>query len=127
MRTLLCDKITGYRFRPLPVRCYAGANRRGAASRFVDDRLGLFFIFLDGFCATPYSARINSASLSIDILYDPWVCSDGSVIISLGSYDIQKRFLTAIDMEHLLEDPRFDTFETRYAHPRVKGDSRATL
>ena len=55
----------------------------------------------------------------IDILYDPWVCSDGGVIISAGSYEMQKRFLTSIDMQHLLEDERFATFENQMRNIHV--------
>ena len=42
---------------------------------------------------------MKGGGMLIDILYDPWVCSDGGVIISAGSYDMQKRFLTSIDMQ----------------------------
>ena len=121
MRTLLCDKITGYTACQAVTSALFMRERTGEGQHLdlsmIDS--GLFFIFLDGFQNdTLLSEDHERGPMLIDILYDPWVCSDGSVIISLGSYDIQKRFLTAIDMQHLLEDPRFDTFENQMRNIR---------
>lgn len=121
MRTLLCDKITGYTACQAVTSALFMRERTGEGQHLdlsmIDS--GLFFIFLDGFQNdTLLSEDHERGPMLIDILYDPWVCSDGSVIISLGSYDIQKRFLTAIDMQHLLEDPRFDTFENQMRNVR---------
>ena len=81
---------------------------------------GLFFIFLDGFQNhTLLSDDHERAGMLIDILYDPWVCSDGGVIISAGSYEMQKRFLTALDMPHLLSDERFATFVNQMRNIKV--------
>jgi crotonobetainyl-CoA:carnitine CoA-transferase CaiB-like acyl-CoA transferase len=121
MRTLLCDKITGY------TACQAVTSALFMRERVGDGQhldlsmidSGLFFIFLDGFQNdTLLSDDHERGPLLIDILYDPWLCSDGSVIISLGSYEIQRRFLTAIDMSQLLEDPRFDSFENQIRNIR---------
>ena len=121
MRTLLCDKITGYTACQAVTSALFMRERTGEGQHIdlsmIDS--GLFFIFLDGFQNdTLLSEDHERGPMLIDILYDPWLCSDGSVIISLGSYEIQKRFLTAIDMEHLLEDPRFDTFENQMRNIR---------
>ena len=121
MRTLLCDKITGYTACQAVTSALFMRERTGEGQHLdlsmIDS--GLFFIFLDGFQNdTLLSEDHERGPMLIDILYDPWVCSDGSVIISLGSYDIQKRFLTAINMQHLLEDPRFDTFENQMRNIR---------
>jgi crotonobetainyl-CoA:carnitine CoA-transferase CaiB-like acyl-CoA transferase len=114
MRTLLCDKITGY------TACQAVTSalflrERTGIGQHIDLSMidsGLFFIFLDGFQNhTLLSDDHERAGMLIDILYDPWVCSDGGVIISAGSYEMQRRFLTSLDMEHLLEDERFANFE----------------
>ena len=116
MRTLLCDKITGY------TACQAVTSalfmrERVGQGQHIDLSMidsGLFFIFLDGFQNhTLLSDDHERAGLLIDILYDPWVCSDGGVIISAGSYEMQKRFLTALDMQQLLSDKRFATFENQ--------------
>lgn len=127
MRTLLCDKITGYTACQAVTSALFMRERTGKGQHLdlsmIDS--GLFFIFLDGFQNdTLLSEDHERGPMLIDILYDPWLCSDGSVIISLGSYDIQKRFLTAINMEHLLEDPRFDTFENQMRNIR---DLKATV
>ena len=116
MRTLLCDKITGY------TACQAVTSalflrERTGVGQHIDLSMidsGLFFIFLDGFQNhTLLSDDHERGGMLIDILYDPWVCSDGGVIICAGSYDMQKRCLTSIDMQHLLEDERFATFENQ--------------
>lgn len=116
MRTLLCDKITGYTACQAVTSALFMRERVGEGQHLdlsmIDS--GLFFIFLDGFQNdTLLSDDHERGPMLIDILYDPWLCSDGSVIISLGSYEIQRRFLTAIDMSELLEDPRFDSFENQ--------------
>ncbi len=116
MRTLLCDKITGYTACQAVTSALFMRERTGKGQHIdlsmIDS--ALFFIFLDGFQNdTLLSDDHERGPMLIDFLYDPWVCSDGSVIISLGSHDMQKRFLVAIDMQPLLEDPRFDTFENQ--------------
>ena len=121
MRTLLCDKITGYTACQAVTSALFMRERVGEGQHLdlsmIDS--GLFFIFLDGFQNdTLLSDDHERGPLLIDILYDPWLCSDGSVIISLGSYEIQRRFLTAIDMSQLLEDPRFDSFENQIRNIR---------
>ena len=122
MRTLLCDKITGY------TACQAVTSalflrERTGEGQHIDLSMidsGLFFIFLDGFQNhTLLSDDHERGAMLIDILYDPWVCSDGGVIISAGSYEMQKRFLTSIDMQHLLEDERFATFENQMRNIHV--------
>jgi crotonobetainyl-CoA:carnitine CoA-transferase CaiB-like acyl-CoA transferase len=122
MRTLLCDKITGY------TACQAVTSalflrERTGEGQHIDLSMidsGLFFIFLDGFQNhTLLSDDHERGGMLIDILYDPWVCSDGGVIISAGSYEMQKRFLTSIDMQHLLEDERFATFENQMRNIHV--------
>ena len=122
MRTLLCDKITGY------TACQAVTSalflrERTGVGQHIDLSMidsGLFFIFLDGFQNhTLLSDDHERGGMLIDILYDPWVCSDGGVIISAGSYEMQKRFLTSIDMKHLLEDERFATFENQMRNIHV--------
>jgi crotonobetainyl-CoA:carnitine CoA-transferase CaiB-like acyl-CoA transferase len=122
MRTLLCDKITGY------TACQAVTSalfmrERVGQGQHIDLSMidsGLFFIFLDGFQNhTLLSDDHERAGLLIDILYDPWVCSDGGVIISAGSYEMQKRFLTALDMQQLLSDERFATFENQMRNIKV--------
>lgn len=121
MRTLLCDKITGYTACQAVTSALFMRERVGEGQHLdlsmIDS--GLFFIFLDGFQNdTLLSDDHERGPMLIDILYDPWLCSDGSVIISLGSYEIQRRFLTAIDMSELLEDPRFDSFENQIRNIR---------
>jgi crotonobetainyl-CoA:carnitine CoA-transferase CaiB-like acyl-CoA transferase len=121
MRTLLCDKITGYTACQAVTSALFMRERVGEGQHLdlsmIDS--GLFFIFLDGFQNdTLLSDDHERGPMLIDILYDPWLCSDGSVIISLGSYEIQRRFLTAIDMSKLLEDPRFDSFENQIRNIR---------
>ena len=121
MRTLLCDKITGYTACQAVTSALFMRERVGEGQHLdlsmIDS--GLFFIFLDGFQNdTLLSDDHERGPMLIDILYDPWLCSDGSVIISLGSYEIQRRFLTAIDMSQLLEDPRFDSFENQIRNIR---------
>lgn len=122
MRTLLCDKITGY------TACQAVTSalflrERTGVGQHIDLSMidsGLFFIFLDGFQNhTLLSDDHERGGMLIDILYDPWVCSDGGVIISAGSYEMQKRFLTSIDMQHLLEDERFANFENQMRNIQV--------
>ncbi len=122
MRTLLCDKITGY------TACQAVTSalflrERTGVGQHIDLSMidsGLFFIFLDGFQNhTLLSDDHEQGGMLIDILYDPWLCSDGGVIISAGSYEMQKRFLTSIDMQHLLEDERFATFENQMRNIHV--------
>ena len=119
MRTLLCDKITGYTACQAVTSALFMRERTGMGQHIdlsmIDS--GLFFIFLDGFQNhTLLSDDHERAGMLIDILYDPWVCSDGGVVISAGSYEMQKRFLTSIDMPHLLDDPRFATFENQMRH-----------
>ena len=121
MRALLCDKITGYTACQAVTSALFMRERVGEGQHLdlsmIDS--GLFFIFLDGFQNdTLLSDDHERGPMLIDILYDPWLCSDGSVIISLGSYEIQRRFLTAIDMSELLEDPRFDSFENQIRNIR---------
>ena len=127
VRTLLCDKITGY------TACQAVtaalfARERSGEGQHIDLSMidsGLFFIFLDGFQNhTLLDDDHERAGLLIDILYEPWVTKDGSVTISASSFEKQSLFLKAIDMGELLEIERFSTFANQL---RNLGEMRALV
>jgi crotonobetainyl-CoA:carnitine CoA-transferase CaiB-like acyl-CoA transferase len=114
MKTLMCDKITGYTACQAITSALFMRERTGEGQHIDLSMLdsSLFFMFLDGFQNhTLLSEDHERGPLLVDFMYAPWPASDGALTISCGNYETQARFLNAIGMSHLLEDDRFDTYQ----------------
>lgn len=114
IRSLLCDKITGY------TACQAVtsalfARERTGNGQIIDLSMldsGLFFMFPDGF---QNHALLDEdtipGGLLIDILYDLTLTKDGGVTVAAASQEMQGRMLNAIGLLHLLQDERFNSMK----------------
>ncbi|MAV68025.1 MAG: carnitine dehydratase [Cellvibrionales bacterium TMED122] len=114
IRSLLCDKITGY------TACQAVtsalfARERTGNGQIIDLSMldsGLFFMFPDGF---QNHALLDEdtipGGLLIDILYDLTLTKDGGVTVAAANQEMQGRMLNAIGLLHLLQDERFNSMK----------------
>ncbi len=114
IRSLLCDKITGY------TACQAVtsalfARERTGNGQIIDLSMldsGLFFMFPDGF---QNHALLDEdtvpGGLLIDILYDLTLTKDGGVTVAAANQEMQGRMLNAIGLLHLLQDKRFNSMK----------------
>ena len=114
IRSLLCDKITGY------TACQAVtsalfARERTGNGQIIDLSMldsGLFFMFPDGF---QNHALLDEdtipGGLLIDILYDLTLTKDGGITVAAANQEMQGRMLNAIGLLHLLQDERFNSMK----------------
>ena len=114
IRSLLCDKITGY------TACQAVtsalfARERTGNGQIIDLSMldsGLFFMFPDGFQNHALLDEDTIPSgLLIDILYDLTLTKDGGVTVAAANQEMQGRMLNAIGLLHLLQDERFNSMK----------------
>ena len=112
IRSLLCDKITGY------TACQAVTSALFARERTGDGQMidlsmldsGLFFMFPDGFQNHALLEEDTTpGGLLIDMLYDLTLTKDGGITVAAANQDMQGRMLSAIGLLHLLRDERFDS------------------
>ena len=114
IRSLLCDKITGY------TACQAVtsalfARERTGNGQIIDLSMldsGLFFMFPDGF---QNHALLDEdtipGGLLIDILYDLTLTKNGGITVAAANQEMQGRMLNAIGLLHLLQDERFNSMK----------------
>ena len=114
IRSLLCDKITGY------TACQAVtsalfARERSGVGQFIDLSMldsGLFFMFPDGFQNHALlDDDVIHGGLLIDILYDLTPTKDGGITVAAANQEMQERMLSAIGLLHLLHDDRFNSMK----------------
>ena len=114
IRSLLCDKITGY------TACQAVTSALFARERTGEGQLidlsmldsGLFFMFPDGFQNHALlDADVIPGGLLIDMLYQLTLTKDGGITIAAANQEMQGRMLKAIGLAHLFEDARFNSME----------------
>ncbi len=114
IRSLLCDKITGY------TACQAVTSALFARERTGEGQLidismldsGLFFMFPDGFQNHALlDADVIPGGLLIDMLYQLTMTKDGGITIAAANQEMQGRMLKAIGLAHLFEDARFNSLE----------------
>lgn len=114
IRSLLCDKITGY------TACQAVtsalfARERTGNGQIIDLSMldsGLFFMFPDGFQNHALLAEDTiPGGLLIDILYDLTLTKDGGITVAAANQEMQGRMLNAIGLLHLLQDERFNSMK----------------
>ncbi len=112
IRSLLCDKITGY------TACQAVTSALFARERTGDGQMidlsmldsGLFFMFPDGFQNHALLEEDTTpGGLLIDMLYDLTLTKDGGITVAAANQEMQGRMLSAIGLLHLLRDERFDS------------------
>ena len=112
IRSLLCDKITGY------TACQAVTSALFARERTGDGQMidlsmldsGLFFMFPDGFQNHALLEEDTTpGGLLIDMLYDLTLTKDGGITVAAANQEMQGRMLSAIGLLHLLQDERFDS------------------
>jgi len=112
IRSLLCDKITGY------TACQAVTSALLARERTGDGQMidlsmldsGLFFMFPDGFQNHALLEEDTTpGGLLIDMLYDLTLTKDGGITVAAANQEMQGRMLSAIGLLHLLRDERFDS------------------
>ena len=112
IRSLLCDKITGYTACQAVTSALFARERTGQGQSIDLSMLdsGLFFMFPDGF---QNHALLDEdaipGGLLIDMLYDLTLTKDGGVTVAAANQEMQGRMLSAIGLLHLLGDERFDT------------------
>ena len=114
IRSLLCDKITGY------TACQAVTSALFARERSREGQLidlsmldsGLFFMFPDGFQNHALlDDDVIPGGLLIDILYDLTLTKDGGITVAAANQEMQGRMLNAIGLLHLLQDDRFNSMK----------------
>ena len=114
IRSLLCDKITGY------TACQAVTSALFARERTGEGQLidlsmldsGLFFMFPDGFQNHALlDDDVIPGGLLIDILYDLTLTKDGGITVAAANQEMQGRMLNAIGLLHLLQDERFNSMK----------------
>ena len=114
IRSLLCDKITGY------TACQAVtsalfARERSGEGQLIDLSMldsGLFFMFPDGFQNHALlDDDVIPGGLLIDILYDLTLTKDGGITVAAANQEMQGRMLNAIGLLHLLQDDRFSSMK----------------
>ena len=114
VRSLLCDKITGY------TACQAVTSALFARERTGEGQLidlsmldsGLFFMFPDGFQNHALlDDDVIPGGLLIDILYDLTLTKDGGITVAAANQEMQGRMLNAIGLLHLLQDERFNSMK----------------
>ena len=114
IRSLLCDKITGY------TACQAVTSALFARERTGEGQLidlsmldsGLFFMFPDGFQNHALlDDDVIPGGLLIDILYDLTLTKDGGITVAAANQEMQGRMLSAIGLLHLLQDERFNSMK----------------
>ena len=114
IRSLLCDKITGY------TACQAVtsalfARERSGEGQLIDLSMldsGLFFMFPDGFQNHALlDEDVIPGGLLIDILYDLTLTKDGGITVAAANQEMQGRMLNAIGLLHLLQDDRFNSMK----------------
>jgi crotonobetainyl-CoA:carnitine CoA-transferase CaiB-like acyl-CoA transferase len=114
IRSLVCDKITGY------TACQAVTSALFARERTGEGQLidlsmldsGLFFMFPDGFQNHALlDADVIPGGLLIDMLYQLTLTKDGGITIAAANQEMQGRMLKAIGLAHLFEDARFNSME----------------
>lgn len=118
-RTLICDKITAYTACQAVTSALYLRERTGEGQHIDLSMLdaGLFFIFPDGFQNhTLLDEDVAPQPLLIDMLYEMIPTKDGAVTISAGTPDQRARSLSAIGMEHLLADQRFNDMDKLMAN-----------
>ncbi len=119
VRSLVCDKITAYTACQAITSALYLREKTGEGQQVDISMLdaGLFFIFPDGFQNhTLLDDDVEPKPMLTDIAYDMTLTSDGGVIISAGTSDQQKRSFTAMGLDHLLTDERFNSREKRAAN-----------
>ena len=114
IRSLLCDKITGY------TACQAitsalFARERSGKGQLIDLSMldsGLFFMFPDGFQNHALlDDDVIPGGLLIDILYDLTLTKDGGITVAAANQEMQGRMLNAIGLFDLLQDDRFNSMK----------------
>jgi crotonobetainyl-CoA:carnitine CoA-transferase CaiB-like acyl-CoA transferase len=118
-RTLICDKITAYTACQAVTSALYHREKTGDGQHIDLSMLdaGLFFIFPDGFQNhTLLDEDVAPQPLLVDLLYELTKTKDGAVTISAGTAEQQARALTAIGMEHLLADERFNDMDKLLAN-----------
>ena len=112
IRNLMCDKLTAY------TACQAAsaalfARERSGAGQHIDISMlesGLAFIFPDGFMNdTLLADSIPLHPLLTDALHSLTHTSDGAITFAAATDEHRQGVVKAVSMEHLQEDPRFNT------------------
>ena len=119
IRNLMCDKITAYTATQAVIAALYQREKTGEGQHIDLSMLdaGLFFIFPDGFMNyTLLDDDVEPLPALADFLYDLTYTKDGAMTISAASDRQRMGVLKALNMEHLMEDPRFNTLETMLAN-----------
>ncbi len=112
IRSLLCDKITGYTACQAVTSALFARERTGNGQMIDLSMLdsGLFFMFPDGFQNHALLEEDTTpGGLLIDMLYDLTLTKDGGITVAAANQEMQGRMLSAIGLLHLLQDERFDS------------------
>lgn len=112
IRSLLCDKITGYTACQAVTSALFARERTGHGQMIDLSMLdsGLFFMFPDGFQNHALLEEDTTpGGLLIDMLYDLTLTKDGGITVAAANQEMQGRMLSAIGLLHLLRDERFDS------------------
>lgn len=118
-RTLICDKITSYTACQATM-CALFHRERTGEGQHIDLSMldaGLFFVFPDGFeNHTLLDDDFTRQPLLIDRVFKLVLTKDGAITAAPGTPDMLIRTLTAIGVQHLLDDERFNSVEKRTAN-----------
>lgn len=115
-RTMISDKITSYTACQAVMTALYHRERTGEGQHIDVSMLdsSLFFVFPDGFQNnTLLDDDCTSQPLTIDLVFRLMPTKDGGVVSAPGTPDMLTRSLTAVGVQHLLEDDRFNSNEKR--------------
>lgn len=118
-RTLISDKITSYTACQAVMSALFHRERTGEGQHIDVSMLdsSLFFVFPDGFQNhTLLDDDLVSQPLTIDLVFRLMPTKDGGIVSAPGTPDMLMRSLTAVGVQHLLEDERFNSNEKRAAN-----------
>lgn len=118
-RTLISDKITSYTACQAVMAALFQRERTGEGQQIDLSMLdaSLFFAFPDGFQNdTLLDDEVIPQPLTVDRVFRLIPTKDGAIVSAPGTPEMLTRSLTAVGVQHLLEDERFDSNEKRAAN-----------
>ena len=119
IRNLMCDKITAYTaFQAVTAALYT--REKTGAGQHIDLSMldaGLFFLFPDAFMnETLLDEDVVTRPRLADVAYNLTLTRDGAITLSAATATQQQGVLRALGLEHLMDDPRFDSQERLMAN-----------